>query len=66
MGVDSEEENIKTSSFNGDSLILITFNPTTLSTTFLSIPRDSYVPITCFAGQKKIKLHMLLGMVKSV
>ena len=56
MGVDSEEENIKTSSFNGDSLILITFNPTTLSTTFLSIPRDSYVPITCFAGQKKNKI----------
>lgn len=56
MGVDSETENIQTSSFNGDSLILITFNPNTLSTTFLSIPRDSYVPITCFAGQRKNKI----------
>lgn len=56
MGVDSENENIQSSSFNGDSLMLITFNPNTLSTTFLSIPRDSYVPITCFAGQRKNKI----------
>lgn len=56
MGVDSENESIAGSSFNGDSLILITFNPTTLSSTILSIPRDSYVPIMCFAGQKKNKI----------
>ena len=56
MGVDSEEEGIKGSSFNGDSLMLITFNPKTLSTTILSIPRDSYVPIACFSGQRKNKI----------
>lgn len=56
MGVDSENENLASSSFNGDSLILITFNPTTLNTTMLSIPRDSYVPIMCFAGHKKNKI----------
>jgi len=56
MGVDSEQENIKGSSFNGDSLILITFNPKTINATMLSIPRDTYTPITCFAGQKKNKI----------
>ena len=56
MGVDSENESIEGSSFNGDSLILLTFNPNTLSSTILSIPRDSYVPIMCFAGQKKNKI----------
>ena len=56
MGVDSEEEGIKGSSFNGDSLMVITFNPKTLSTTMLSIPRDSYVPIACFAGKRKNKI----------
>ncbi len=56
MGVDSENEEIAGSSFNGDSLILITFNPNTLSSTILSIPRDSYVPIMCFAGQRKNKI----------
>ena len=56
MGVDSEVEGIRGSSFNGDSLMLITFNPKTLSTTMLSIPRDSYVPISCFANKKKNKI----------
>lgn len=56
MGVDSELENISNASFNGDSLMLITFNPTTLSSTILSIPRDTYVPITCFAGNRKNKI----------
>lgn len=56
MGVDSEKENIKGSSFNGDALMLLTFNPTTLNTTILSIPRDSYVPIACFTGKKKNKI----------
>lgn len=56
MGVDSELEEIRGSSFNGDSLMLITFNPDTLSTTVLSIPRDSYVPIACFTNQRKNKI----------
>lgn len=56
MGVDSDSEGIQNGSFNGDSLMLITFNPKTLSTTILSIPRDSYVPIACFSGQRKNKI----------
>jgi LCP family protein required for cell wall assembly len=56
MGVDSEKENIKDSSFNGDALILLTFNPSTLNTTILSIPRDTYVPIACFSGQRQNKI----------
>lgn len=56
MGVDSEVENIANSTFNGDSLMLLTFNPKTLSTTILSIPRDAYVPIACFEGKRKNKI----------
>lgn len=56
MGVDSEEENIADASFNGDALMLITFNPKTLNTTILSIPRDTYVPIACFNGKRKNKI----------
>ena len=56
MGVDSENEEIAGSSFNGDSLILVTFNPKTLNATILSIPRDTYTNITCFAGQRKNKI----------
>ncbi|MBR1718228.1 MAG: LCP family protein [Bacilli bacterium] len=56
MGVDSENESLANSSFNGDSLMLITFNPENLNATILSIPRDTYVPITCFANQAKSKI----------
>ena len=56
MGVDSELENISNSTFNGDSLMLITFNPTTLNTTILSIPRDSFVPIACVSGNPRSKI----------
>ena len=56
MGVDSEEEDISNSAYNGDSLMLITFNPTTLNTTIMSIPRDTYVPIACFNNQRKNKI----------
>ena len=56
MGVDSEAENIQGASFNGDSLILITFNPTTLNSTILSIPRDTYVPIACFPNKRENKI----------
>lgn len=56
MGVDSEEADIRNSAYNGDSLMLITFNPKTLNTTILSIPRDSYVPIACFPNKRKNKI----------
>ncbi len=57
MGIDSTEENLeKNASGNGDALMLVTFNPKTLNATILSIPRDSYVPIACFANQKENKI----------
>lgn len=55
-GVDSEKEDISDSTFNGDSLMLITFNPITLNTTILSIPRDSFVPIACVSGNPRSKI----------
>ena len=57
MGVDSTLDGLSSNaSSNGDALILLTFNPNTLSATMLSIPRDSYVPIACFTNQKKNKI----------
>ena len=49
IGIDSTVDGLEkaTDSFNGDSLIIVTFNPKTFNATMLSIPRDSYVPITC-------------------
>lgn len=57
MGVDSTKDGLSNAdSFNGDSLILVTFNPNTLNATMLSIPRDTYVPIACFPGQYENKI----------
>ena len=57
MGIDSEAENLaKNASGNGDALMLVTFNPKTLNATILSIPRDTYVPIACFANQRENKI----------
>ena len=57
MGIDSTQKELsKNATGNGDSLMLVTFNPKTLNATILSIPRDTYVPITCFAGQKENKI----------
>lgn len=51
MGVDSENDGLNANqAFNGDTLILVTFNPKTLTATMLSIPRDMYVPIACRNG----------------
>ena len=51
LGVDSEADGLKSNaSFNGDTLMLITFNPNTLNATVFSIPRDTYVPIACWGG----------------
>lgn len=48
MGVDSETDGLNANAaFNGDTLMLITFNPKTLTATIFSIPRDTYVPIAC-------------------
>lgn len=48
MGVDSAKDGLNANqAFNGDTLIMVTFNPNTLSATMFSIPRDLYVPIAC-------------------
>ena len=49
LGVDSESTNglNPNAPFNGDTIMLVTFNPKTLSATMFSIPRDMYVPIAC-------------------
>lgn len=48
MGVDSEKNGLTANqAFNGDTLIMVTFNPSTLTATMFSIPRDMYVPIAC-------------------
>lgn len=48
MGVDSTKDGLNANAaFNGDTLMLITFNPDTLNATLFSIPRDTYVPIAC-------------------
>lgn len=57
MGIDSTDEGLaKNAVANGDSLVLVTFNPKTLNATMLSIPRDSYVPISCFTGKYENKI----------
>ena len=57
LGVDSVESDIsKVTSFNADSLMLITFNPKTYNATILSIPRDTYVPIACIKNKPSSKI----------
>ena len=57
MGIDSTDEVLsKNAIANGDTLILITFNPKTLNATMFSIPRDSYVPISCWQGKPENKI----------
>ena len=58
MGIDSTANGLKNSdSFNGDTLILVTFNPSTMTATMLSIHRDSYVPITCYSDKHENKIN---------
>lgn len=49
MGVDT-----LSSSYNADTLMVVTFNPNTLSSTILSIPRDTYTTISCTGKKHKI------------
>ena len=53
MGVDSESTDglDANAAFNGDTLILVTFNPKTLTATMFSMPRDLYVPIISSSGR---------------
>lgn len=51
LGVDSELDGLdKNQAFNGDTMIMVTFNPNTLNATMFSVPRDIYVPIACRNG----------------
>lgn len=55
IGVDSEEDDISTvTSFNGDTLMLISVDPETLHATMFSIPRDTYVKMACGGNLSKI------------
>lgn len=52
MGVDSTSDIMNANAaFNGDTLMVISFNPHTLNATVFSIPRDTYVPIACLNGE---------------
>lgn len=58
MGVDSDSDSLSNSnSFNGDTLMLITFNPNTMNATILSIPRDTKVPIVCTKWKSQNKIN---------
>lgn len=62
MGIDSTDEVLsKNAIANGDTLILITFNPKTLNATMISIPRDSYVPIACWSNKAENKITHAAG-----
>ncbi len=70
LGVDSDEDSMEAStSFNGDTIMLISIDPETLHATMFSIPRDTYVPMACGGNQTKIT-HAAWGgtncMVKTV
>ena len=62
MGIDSTDEVLeKNAVANGDTLIVVTFNPKTLNATMLSIPRDSYVPIACWSNKAENKITHAAG-----
>ncbi|MFQ6861499.1 MAG: LCP family protein [Beduini sp.] len=45
-GVDSRDGDLSSGS-NADVIMLATFNPKTLKLSMISIPRDTYIPVTC-------------------
>lgn len=61
LGVDSPEENIEDAVALGDSIMVVTFNPHTLNATLFSIPRDTYVPITCYGNAMSKITHAAAG-----
>lgn len=57
LGVDSTKDGLDANTvFNGDTMMLVTFNPSTLNATVFSVPRDTYVPIAC-NGNKSNKIN---------
>ena len=61
LGVDSPTEDISKASGLGDSIMLVTFNPKTLTATMFSIPRDTFVPITCYKNARSKITHAAAG-----
>lgn len=53
LGVDSTADKISSGS-NGDSVMLLTFNPKTMNITMVSVPRDSYIYLTCRKTENKL------------
>ena len=45
LGVDSISD--VNAAFNGDTIMIVTFNPKTLNATMFSIPRDTYAKVAC-------------------
>ena len=61
LGVDSTETDISDAVALGDTIMVVTFNPNTLNATLFSIPRDTYVPITCYGGALSKITHAASG-----
>ena len=61
LGVDSPEQNINDAVALGDTIMLVTFNPKTLNATLFSIPRDTYVPISCYGNALSKITHAASG-----
>ena len=61
LGVDSPEEDITDAVALGDTIMVVTFNPNTLNATLFSIPRDTYVPISCYGNAMSKITHAASG-----
>ena len=58
LGVQSSDDDLEglPTSFNADTIMLLTFNPKTLNATMVSIPRDTFVPIMCMKNHIQNKI----------
>ena len=70
LGIDSYEEEIgEGGSYNGDTIMLLAVDPSTLDVTMFSIPRDTYTYMACGGALTKIN-HAAWGgtncMIKTV
>lgn len=70
LGIDSYEEEIGDGgSYNGDTIMLLAVDPSTLNVTMFSIPRDTYTYMACGGALTKIN-HAAWGgtncMIKTV
>ena len=61
LGVDSADEDINDAIALGDTIMVVTFNPNTLNATLFSIPRDTYVPVSCYGNAMSKITHAASG-----